>query len=132
MSSRRGLVATLSLVLGAAALVSAPVADAGGNDAARDDCARSSENRLRIIPADGNSSRITVIGVVFSNDADVWEWRMKHNDDLSADGKAQANDQTQRAFRVQRTMIDFPGTDTILFMARNTATGEVCRQVQDF
>lgn len=131
MSSRRGFVATLSLVLGAAALVSAPVAGAGGNESARDDCARSSENRLRIFPSEENVSRIIVIGVVFSDDEDVWEWRMKHNDDLSADGKVQAKDR-ERSFRIQRTMIDAPGVDTILFMARNSVTGEVCRQVQDF
>ncbi|MGA8257278.1 MAG: hypothetical protein WB767_11965 [Nocardioides sp.] len=131
MSSRRGIVATLSLVLGAAALVSAPVAVSSGNDSAREDCARSSEHRLRVVVNDENSSRLTVIGVVFSNDEDVWEWRMKHNGDISADGKVQAKDR-ERSFRIQRTMIDLTGPDTIQFAARNTVTGELCIQERDF
>ncbi|WP_232676892.1 hypothetical protein [Nocardioides sp. R-C-SC26] len=131
MSSRRGLIATLGITLGAAALVSLPAGVASGDDPGRDDCARTSDFRLRIFEASNNNSRLTVVGVVWSDDNDVWEWRMKHDGDVSAEGKLRAKD-ADRSLRIERSMINLPGPDTILFMAKNTATGEVCRTERQF
>lgn len=131
MSPRRTTVVMLSFVLGATAITWAPSARAVDDDASwRGDCGRSSNYRLRVLPGDDNG-RFSVVGVVLSDDEDLWEWRMKHNDDISAEGKVKAKN-TDRSFRIERTMIDLPGPDTILFMARNTQTGEVCRTEQDF
>ena len=69
---------------------------------------------------------ITVTGVVFSDDDDVWDWRMLHNGSVSARGTVKAKD-ADRSFRIVRDMIDFSGVDNIGFRADNTVTGEVCR-----
>ncbi|MEE3127269.1 MAG: hypothetical protein VX494_08655 [Actinomycetota bacterium] len=75
---------------------------------------------------DADQGIITVTGVVFSDDDDVWEWRMLHNGSVSAKGSVKAKD-ADRSFRIIRDMIDFSGTDEIGFRADNTVTGEVCR-----
>lgn len=93
----------------------------------RGDCARSSEVRLRVIPDDG---RLTVIGLVFSDDQDIWEWTMRHNGDVSASGRTRARD-ADRSLRIQRSMIDLPGQDSVVFIARNDETLEVCRRERD-
>ena len=64
--------------------------------------------------------------MVFSEDDDVWEWKLKHNDDVSAKGTVKARD-ADRSFRIIRDMVDFSGTDDIDFRGENTVTGEVCR-----
>ena len=131
MSSRRVIAIMLSFWLSAAAFASAPSAQAGDDGGSwRGDCGRSSDYRLRIAPDDVDGA-LSVVGVVMSDDTDLWEWRMKHNDDISAEGRVRAKD-ADRSLRIERTMIDLPGTDTILFMARNTETGEVCRTEQQF
>ena len=134
MSARRVVVVMLSLGLSAAALVSAPSALSNDDVDGRVDCARAndarpSQHRLHIVSE--GSGRLSVVGSVFSDDEDLWEWRMKHNFDISSEGRVMAKD-ANRSFRIERSMIDLPGTDTILFMARNTETGEVCRSEQEF
>jgi hypothetical protein len=87
------------------------------------DCKDTSSVKLKAAP-DGNL--IKVIAVVFSEDDDVWEWKLKHNDDVSAKGTVKAKD-ADRSFRIIRDMVDFSGTDDIDFRGENTVTGEVCR-----
>ncbi|CAI9414607.1 hypothetical protein [Nocardioides sp. T2.26MG-1] len=135
MLVRRVPAIVLSLVLGAAALASAPIAlasDGGsatdGNDGpVRTKCDNTSWVRLNVKSIDNNADRFQVIGAVFSPDDDVWSWKMRHNGDLSAQGEVKARDDIDRSFRVSRTMLDFYGTDDVVFRAENQQTGEVCR-----
>lgn len=136
MLIRRGPAIVLSLVLGAAALGIAPNAMArdGGTAANverdRDRCDKGTSTyaRLKVSPLN-NNTRLLVIGTVFSNDTDVWEWRLRHNGTLSDSGKARGNENNGMSFRVTRTMINFYGTDDVVFRAVNQNTGEVCRAV---
>ncbi|WP_341927381.1 hypothetical protein [Nocardioides psychrotolerans] len=116
----------LSFVLGVAALVTAPFAAArdDGEVVDRGACSDGSQKRLRIIPDD--EGRLDVIGVVWSDDEDLWEWRMTHDGDFSAKGEIRAKD-SDLSLRVRRSMLDFPGIDNVAFRAENTRTGEVCR-----
>jgi hypothetical protein len=138
MIVRRGPAVVLSLVLGAAALSGAPALAKDGGAAkdgiVRDQCGAGTDSRakLKVDTLDGNSTRLSVVGVVFSDDDDVWEWRMRHNGELSFDGRARGREDVDLAFRVSRTMINWDGQDTIVFRAENTRTGEVCRAEGDF
>jgi hypothetical protein len=134
MSVRRGPAIVLSLVLGAAALAGASTALASDGGAAKDvdSCQGSSTYKLKVSLLDDNSSRLQVVGAVFSADDDVWTWRLKHDGDVSASGEVRARDDIDRSFRVSRTMINFPGPDHIVFRAANERTGEVCRGEVDF
>ena len=135
MFVRRVPAIVLSLVLGAAALVSAPIALAsdGGNatdiEKDRTSCnpSTSSRARLKVGTLENNSSRLFIAGVVWSDDNDVWEWKMRHNGELSFEGRARGREETDLAFRVSRTMINWDGADDIVFRAENQRTGEVCR-----
>lgn len=130
MSPRSTLVVMLSFVLGVAALVTAPLAAARDDvEVARGACSDSSWKRLKVI-SDGDG-RLEVIGVVWSDDADMWEWRMLHDGDFSARGETRAKD-ADRSLRIRRLMIDFSGTDHVVFRAENKRTGEVCRVDVDF
>lgn len=126
MSPRSTLVVMLSFVLGVAALATAPFAAArdGEEVVDRGACSHGSQKRLRIIP-DGEG-RLDVIGVVWSDDSDVWEWRMTHDGDFSAKGEVRAKE-ADLSLRIRRSMLDFPGVDNVAFRAENSRTGEVCR-----
>lgn len=138
MIVRRGPAIVLSLALGAAALSGAPaLAKDGGttrDGVDRDQCNPSSVSRakLRVDYADGNTSRLVVTASVWSDDADVWEWKLRHNGAVSDDGRARGREETDLSFRVSRTMINWDGTDDIVFRAENQRTGEVCRAFVPF
>jgi hypothetical protein len=129
MSVRRGPAIVLSLVLGAAALAGAPGALASDGETAKDvdSCQGSSTYKLKVTLLDGNSSRLQVVGAVFSSDDDVWSWKLRHDGDLSAAGEVRARDDIDRSFRVSRTMINFDGNDNVVFRAENNRSGEVCK-----
>lgn len=132
MIVRRGPAVVLSLVLGAAALSVAPaLAKDGGaaKDVDRDQCDPSSVSRakLKVDEVDGNSTRLLVTGTVWSDDADTWLWKVKHNGEISDDGRARGDEDSDLSFRVVRTMFNLPGTDDVVFRAENQRTGEVCR-----
>lgn len=128
MFVRRGPAIVLSLVLSAAALVIAPSAMAGDGGTAKDvdDCSWNTSSTYKLKVSIDDDSRLQVIGVVFSDDEDVWNWKLRHNDDVSARGEVRARD-ADRSFRVVRTMVNLAGPDTIAFRAENSRTGEVCR-----
>lgn len=139
MLVRRVPAIVLSLALGAAALVSAPIAlasDGGSatdnNGPVRKDCENSSSVRLNVKGIDGNADRFEVIGAVFSADDDTWEWKLRHDGDVSAQGEVRARNDIDRSFRISRTMLDFPGNDNVSFRAENQRTGEVCRVQYDY
>lgn len=135
MIVRRSPAIVLSLVLSAAALSGAPaLAKDGGTakDVTRIHCDGPSDVRLRVSQTDGNTDRFDVVGAVFSDDDDVWSWKLRHNGDLSFWGDVRARDDIDRSFRVQRTMLDVSGTDTVFFRAENEQTGEVCKVTNDY
>ena len=123
---RRGPVIVLSLVLSAAALVTAPGAAASDDGAAkdRDPCGRGS---IKMVVQPYGDGRFEVTGIVFSEDDDVWSWRMRHGNDTSASGEVLANGDRDRSFRIVRTMVDLPGDEFIAFRAENEHTGLTCR-----
>ena len=137
MIVRRGPAVVLSLVLSAAALSVAPaLAKDGGaaKDVDRDQCDPSSVSRakLKVEQVDGNNSRLQVTGTVWSSDSDVWVWRLKHEGEVSDDGRARGSENSDLSFRVVRTMFNLPGPDDVVFRAENQRTGEVCRISYDY
>ena len=125
---RRGPAIVLSLVLGAAASGMAPsaVADDGGTAKDTDPCGQGSKVRLRVDTY--GDDRVQATGIVFSDDGNMWDWRFRHNDDISYKGEAKADgDGEGRSFTIVRTMVDLGGSDFIAFRAENQKTGEVCR-----
>jgi hypothetical protein len=135
MFVRRGPAIVLSFVLGAAALVSAPALASDGG-AAKDNVEVQWEScegpggamtRLKAWPIEGNSYRFRVVGAVFSDDNDVWEWKLRFNGTVTDEGRARGREDSDLAFRVSRMMIDFSGPDTVSFRAENLRTGAVCK-----
>lgn len=144
MFVRRSPAIVLGLVLSAAALVpaSAWASDGGTAEDERvgqvepapkkvadpvmdfEPCGGSSKAKVRATLM--SNGEIEAVGVVFSGDDDVWDWKFKHNGDFSAMGEVKARD-ADRSFRVVRYMVDFSGPDAVFFRAQNTATGEVCK-----
>ncbi len=126
MSLRHGPAIVLSLALSAAALVLAPSAMAGDGGIVKDTdpCEKSSTVRLKVTMLD--DGRLEATGVVWSDDEDVWDWRFKHNDFISADGEVKAKD-ADKSFKIVRTMVNLDGPDAIVFRAQNRRTDEVCR-----
>lgn len=122
----RRLATVLTLGVSAAALVLAPSAMAGGGGPAtdKDPCEKSSTVKLRVTPQD--DGRFEVVGIVWSDDDDIWDWKMKHEGDVSAEGDVKAKD-ADKSFKITRTMVDFVGPDKFVFRADNRRTGEVCR-----
>ena len=126
MIVRRRLATMLTLGVSAAALVLAPSAMAGGDEPAKDkdECEKSSIVKLKVTPQD--DGRFEVVGIVWSDDDDIWDWKMKHEGDVSAEGDVKAKD-ADKSFKITRTMVDFVGSDKFVFRAANRRTGEVCR-----
>lgn len=119
--------ALLGLVLASSLVLAGPSAVAKKKDDVEKDvrdCRATSWVKLKAEP-DG-SGLIKVIAVVFSEDDDMWDWKLKHNDDASAKGSVKAKD-ADRSFRIIRDMADFSGVDYIDFRGQNRATGEVCK-----
>lgn len=137
----RGPAIVLSFVLGAAALVSAPALASDGR-AAKDDPAEvdrdrcnadtSTRAKLKVDLAENNSLRLVVIGTVWSNDTDVWEWKLRHNGEVSDSGRSRGSEDASLSFRVNRTMLNGYGVDDIVFRAENLRSGEVCRTVVNY
>ena len=116
-------VAALALAGVAAMAVAAPAVAGGGVDR-RGSCSGHSEWRLKASSQDG---RIEVEGKVHSNvGGQRWRWKMLHNGEVSARGKA-TTESGSGEFRVRRLMVNLSGQDHIGWRTRNPNTGEVCR-----
>jgi hypothetical protein len=114
----------LAGLVAASLLVLAPSAQARDDvEKNVNDCKDTSSVKLKAVDAGGGI--IEVSASVFSQDDDTWDWRLKHNDEVSYKGTVKAKD-ADRSFRIVRDMADFSGTDDIAFRAQNNATGEVC------
>ncbi|MBC9733862.1 hypothetical protein [Nocardioides marmotae] len=84
------------------------------------------DSRVKLRTTLMTNGEIEVVGVVFSDDDDLWSWKFKHNDDFSFMGDVRAKD-ADRSFRIVRFMIDLGGPDDVLFRAQNQKTGEACK-----
>lgn len=129
MNVRRGPVIVLSSVLSAAALAFAPVAIAKDDGTAKDvdPCSKGAKVKLRVTTMD--DGRLRTVGSVWTDDDDVWEWKFKHNGDVSDSGAVFAEnteDGGGKSFRIDRTMVPDP-PDWIAFRAENRRTEEVCK-----
>src|SRR5919112_3614895 len=140
MIVRRSPAIVLSLVLSAAALSVAPALAMDGGAATDgsverdwDSCGpgTATKAKLRVGTLEDNSLRLLVVGTVWSDDDDSWDWRLKHNGEVSDDGRARGPE-TGFTFRVSRTMFNGFGVDDVVFRAENVRTGEVCRAVVDY
>ncbi len=87
-------------------------------------CQGSSKVKLRLTLM--SNGEIETVGVLFSEDDDLWSWKFKHNGDFSFMGEVKAKD-ADRSFRIVRLMGDLAGPDDVLFRTENNRTGEVCR-----
>ncbi len=116
-----GSVATAAMVI----MAGATPATAGGSDVIkRGGCSGSAVWKLKASAQDG---RIEVEGEVDSNrNGQTWRWRIMHNGDVSAHGKAKTK-APSGSFDVRRTVVDAPGTDRLVWRARQVATGQTCR-----
>lgn len=142
MSVLRSLAFGLSLVLGSAALVGAPSALAGEGGTAKIDGRSIDRQAADPIPEFGKCSgasrvkvrveadavgRLEAVGVVFSEGEQLWSWKFKHDGDFSAKGEVRAKElDSNRSFRIVRSMINFEGTDVVTFRAVNETTNEEC------
>lgn len=127
MFVQRGPAIVLSLVLSAAALVLTPSVAAGDGGTVKDvdPCEKSSTVKLRVTMLD--DGRLEAAGSVWSDDEDLWGWKLKHDGDVSDSGFVKAKKDADQSFRIVRTMYNFLGPDFVVFRAENQATGEVCR-----
>lgn len=126
MIVRRGPGIVLSLALSAAAFALAPsaMADDVGTAKDVDPCTIAATVKLRAITRD--DGRIEVTGIVWSNDDNIWDWKFKHNGELSFDGSVIAEGDGAKSFKIERTMLP-SSPDTITFRAENRANNQVCR-----
>jgi len=115
------------LLLAVAMVLAGPHADARkepDTEASKVGCRASSSVKLKV-ESQGNGG-LQVTAVVWSDDSDTWDWKMKHDDDVSAKGTVTAKD-ADKSFKIVRSMADFSGSDYIEFRAQNNVTGEVCK-----
>ncbi len=140
MIVRRRPAAMLGLGLSLAVLAVTPSASAEEDGPAKDDrasvrtaptkdtdpCSEQSTTRLRVESEDDGVLRAT--GTVWTTGTARWDWRFKHNADLSARGAARAHQGGgRRVFHVTRKMVNLMGPDHFVFRAKNGTNGEVCR-----
>ncbi len=128
-TSRWTRVGALALVTVATLLPTASAEAAAGDVIRRGSCSGTADWKLKASPENG---RIEVEGEVDSSrNGQVWNWRLKHNGSLSDSGT-----KTTRApsgsFEVRRVMVNIRGEDRIVFRARNTRSGQVCRGALSF
>ena len=55
----------------------------------------------------------------------TWRWRLTHDGSLSASGVRTTGGRSG-SFEVRRTTVNLRGTDSFVFRARNTRSGELC------
>jgi hypothetical protein len=119
----RALAATA--VAAAVLSLAAPPASAhnGDDKVRRGSCSGSTDWKVKVGPEDG---RLEVEGEVDSNrSGQTWRWRLTHDGSLSASGVRTTGGRSG-SFEVRRTTVNLRGTDSFVFRARNTRSGELC------
>lgn len=128
-SRRLTLAATGAVLTAIAPLLATPAYAGDGDIIKRGSCTMGAEWKLKAGPQDG---RIEVEGEVDSNrSGQTWRWRIIHNGTLSASGTA-TTQPPSGSFSVRRVLVDVAGTDSIVWRATRSATGETCRGVVTF
>jgi hypothetical protein len=119
----RCLVVIAAAVLMLAGVGGVPAsASGGGGVEGRGTCSKGSEWRL---DADPQGGRIRVEAEVDTHvDGQHWTWRLLHDGGVSARGHAVTQD--GGSYKVQRTMVDVAGVDSIGWRSTDAATGEHC------
>lgn len=130
---RRASRSILAGLVASAVLLGVPAAQARETEVEKDrnSCRGDSTswNKLKVVAQDAGILEVTA--VVYSDDSDIWEWRMRHNGEVSAKGSVKAKD-ADKSFKIVRDMGDFPGTDSIDFRAENTVSGEICTSAVEY
>ncbi len=86
-------------------------------------CSGSTDWKLKAKPEDG---RIEVEAEIDSSvNGQVWTWRILHNGDVSAKGRATTKPPSG-SFEVKRLLVNVAGTDAIGIRSTNTVTHETC------
>jgi hypothetical protein len=128
-SPRTTFAALLVALTVAPAVVAAPAFANDDDVIRRGGCSAGTDWKVKASPEDG---RIEVEGEIDSNqNGQTWRWRLRHNGSLSAKGTATTQGPSG-SFEVRRVIVDAPGTDHIVFRARNPQSDEVCRGVVNF
>ena len=106
-------------------VVSAAPATAGDDEVIREgNCSGRADWQLKAKTDDG---RLEVEGEVDSNRVGQrWRWRILHDGDVSARGRAVTTARSG-SFDVERRIVNAPGVDRIGWRAVNPATGQTCR-----
>lgn len=128
-TARAGRLGALALLAPLLTLTVLPASPAAANDddvVRRGSCSGATDWKLKAGPEDG---RIEVEGEIDSNRVgQVWSWRLVHNGTVAATG-TRTTQAPSGSFEVRRVVRDLRGTDTLVFRAVNTRSGEVCRGV---
>jgi hypothetical protein len=116
--------AFVAVVTVASTMAPAAFARGGDDTIRRGSCSGATHWKLKVGPDNG---RLEVEGEVDSNrNGQTWFWSIRHDGSLSASG-TRVTRAPSGSFEVRRTVVNRPGTDTIVFRARNARTGELCR-----
>jgi hypothetical protein len=105
-------------------VMTATPATAGDDEVIRrGNCSGTADWKLKVKTDDG---RLEVEGEVDSNRVGQrWRWRILHNGDVSARGRA-VTTAPSGSFDVERRVVNSPGVDRIRWRAVNRATGQTC------
>jgi hypothetical protein len=128
MHTLRTLAVTTATVAALTAAITAP-AQARPDDRIErtGGCSGSADWKLKAKSDDG---RIEVEGEIDTNrNGQVWRWRIKHNGDTSAHGRARTH-APSGSFSVERKMTNLAGTDRFVFRA--VRGSQVCRGAISF
>lgn len=116
---------TAAVLAVTATMLAAAPATANDRDVVRrGGCSGATHWKVKAGPDDG---RIEVEGEIDSNrNGQHWNWRIVHNGSVSARGTG-VTKAPSGSFEVRRLLVNVPGQDKIVFRARNSRSGEVCR-----
>lgn len=129
MRTLRTAAATAVLTLATVGVIGAPAQAGSGDVVKRGSCTGSADWKLKVGPEDG---RLEVEGEVDSNRVGQrWTWSLSQDGVMKASG-ASTTAGASGSFSVRRLLANTAGTDTIVFRAVRSATGESCRGVVIF
>jgi hypothetical protein len=119
----RKAAAAACLVLAVTSVSTVSASASGGGVEKSGICTKGSTWKLKASPDDG---RIKVEAEVDSGvNGQHWTWSITHNGGTSASGTATTQD--GGTFKVQRLLIDVPGTDGIGWISTNIVSKERCK-----
>ena len=118
-----------ALLTAALAVPAIPAVASGGDVIRHGGCTGRTDWKLKASPENG---RIEVEGEIDSNrSGQTWRWRLVHDGSVSASG-SRVTRAPSGSFEVRRVVVNMRGTDELVFRARNTRSGEICRGVVNY